>query len=154
MFITCSIENGSLITQVDHSDKSESPQNELVKVPQSEGNVAANADSEGDQSKQEIMMVPEGHLNPTAPIAPNYGFGIMPPVQGGHLIQFDGHETQAQDVSRVSTFVVSLNSFFSLSFLCQAFIVFYLLLSVVILINFSLFTIVSFFQAQFNFLTG
>ncbi|CAK7324477.1 unnamed protein product [Dovyalis caffra] len=83
----------------------ESPQSVLEKVAMPEGNVAPSADSKADQSKQDGMLLPEGNQCSTVQIAPNYGIGIMPPMQTTHLVPFPGHETQAQDVSQLSGFV-------------------------------------------------
>ena len=96
--------------QVDHSYQPEPPQLVLEKVLISEDNVEPSADSKVVQSEQDEMLLPECHQSPTIQIAPNYGFGIMPPLQAAHLVPFVGHETQASDVSQRSGFAVSLCS--------------------------------------------
>ncbi|XP_065862723.1 GBF-interacting protein 1-like isoform X2 [Euphorbia lathyris] len=90
-------------TVVDHPDQLESSQ-VFDKLPKPESEAAPTSDSKFDKAAQEIMLITEGHQNPTIQIAPNYGYGIMP-MQAGHFVQFEGHEIQARDVSRVSGFV-------------------------------------------------
>ncbi|WCJ33132.1 hypothetical protein M5689_014510 [Euphorbia peplus] len=91
-------------TLVDHvAEQLESAQ-VFDKVPKPESDAAATPDSTFDKPAQEIMLISEGHQNPTVQIAPNYGYGIMP-MQAGHFVQFEGHEIQARDVSRLSGFV-------------------------------------------------
>ncbi|KAJ6886223.1 GBF-interacting protein 1-like isoform X2 [Populus alba x Populus x berolinensis] len=98
-------DSGSLPMQVDHSYQPESPQPVLEKVLISEDNDALGADSKVVQSKQDAMLLPECHQNSTVQISPSYGFGIMPPLQAAHPVPFEGHETQAPDVSQLSGFV-------------------------------------------------
>uniref|UniRef100_A0A6N2KI08 GBF-interacting protein 1 N-terminal domain-containing protein n=1 Tax=Salix viminalis TaxID=40686 RepID=A0A6N2KI08_SALVM len=93
--------------QVDHSYQPEPPQLVLEKVLISEDNVAPSVDSKVVQSEQDEMLLPECHQSPTIQIAPNYGLGIMPPLQAAHLVPFVGHETQASDVSQRSGFAPS-----------------------------------------------
>jgi len=107
---TCSNDSGSTPVQFNHSDQPESPIHVLEKVSISEGNVDPSADSGAVQPKQDEMLLPEGHQSSTVQIAPNYGFGIMPPMQAAHLVPFAGHETQAWDVSQTTGFVVSFCS--------------------------------------------
>ncbi|KAI9403095.1 hypothetical protein POPTR_001G370900v4 [Populus trichocarpa] len=98
-------DSGSTPVQFNHSDQPESPIHVLEKVSISEGNVDPSADSGAVQPKQDEMLLPEGHQSSTVQIAPNYGFGIMPPMQAAHLVPFAGHETQAWDVSQTTGFV-------------------------------------------------
>ncbi|KAL3576365.1 hypothetical protein D5086_021648 [Populus alba] len=98
-------DSGSSPMQVDHSYQPESPQPVLEKVLISEDNDALGADSKVVQSKQDAMLLPECHQNSTVQISPSYGFGILPPLQAAHPVPFEGHETQAPDVSKLSGFV-------------------------------------------------
>ncbi|KAF9666562.1 hypothetical protein SADUNF_Sadunf16G0241800 [Salix dunnii] len=98
-------DSGSTPMQVNNSDQPESPQHVLEEVSISEGNVAPSADSRAVQQEQDGMLIPEGHQSSTVQIAPNYGFGIMPPMQPAHLVPFAGHETQAWNVSQPTGFV-------------------------------------------------
>ncbi|KAJ6893829.1 GBF-interacting protein 1-like isoform X8 [Populus alba x Populus x berolinensis] len=98
-------DSGSSPMQVDHSYQPESPQPVLEKVLISEDNDALGADLKVVQSKQDAMLLPECHQNSTVQISPSYGFGIMPPLQAAHPVPFEGHETQAPDVSQLSGFV-------------------------------------------------
>ncbi|KAJ6979408.1 GBF-interacting protein 1-like isoform X2 [Populus alba x Populus x berolinensis] len=98
-------DSGSSPMQVDHSYQPDSPQPVLEKVLISEDNDALGADSKVVQSKQDAMLLPECHQNSTVQISPSYGFGIMPPLQAAHPVPFEGHETQAPDVSQLSGFV-------------------------------------------------
>ncbi|KAJ6776064.1 FLOCCULATION PROTEIN (DUF1296) [Salix koriyanagi] len=97
-------DSGSTPMQVNHSDQPESPLHVLEEVSISEGSVAPSADSRAVQQEQDGMLIPEGHQSSTVQIAPNYGFGIMPPMQPAHLVPFAGHETQAWDVSQPTGF--------------------------------------------------
>ncbi|KAB5521247.1 hypothetical protein DKX38_025566 [Salix brachista] len=97
-------DSGSTPMQVNHSDQPESPLHVLEEVSISEGSVAPSADSRAVQQEQDGMLIPEGHHSSTVQIAPNYGFGIMPPMQPAHLVPFAGHETQAWDVSQPTGF--------------------------------------------------
>ncbi|KAJ6728341.1 FLOCCULATION PROTEIN (DUF1296) [Salix koriyanagi] len=106
--------------QVDHSYQPEPPQLVLEKVLISEDNVAPSADSKVVQSEQDEMLLPECHQSPTVQIAPNYGFGIMPPLQAAHLVPFVGHETQASDVSQRSGFASENSMSTSTSSLSQS----------------------------------
>ncbi|OMP06939.1 UBA-like protein [Corchorus olitorius] len=82
----------------DNSDQSHSPP-----VPESDGNISSDADLKVDQSNQEMQMHPEG--NPSViPNVHGYGFGFMP-ASASHLVQFDGPEARANDVSRLTNFV-------------------------------------------------
>ncbi|KAJ6416868.1 hypothetical protein OIU84_002702 [Salix udensis] len=106
--------------QVDHYYQPEPPQLVLEKVLISEDNVAPSADSKVVQSEQDEMLLPECHQSPTVQIAPNYGFGIMPPLQAAHLVPFVGHETQASDVSQRSGFASENSMSTSTSSLSQS----------------------------------
>ncbi|KAB5534312.1 hypothetical protein DKX38_017398 [Salix brachista] len=106
--------------QVDHSYQPEPPQLVLEKVLISEDNVAPSVDSKVVQSEQDEMLLPECHQSPTIQIAPNYGFGIMPPLQAAHLVPFVGHETRASDVSQLSGFASENSMSTSTSSLSQS----------------------------------
>ncbi|OAY28320.1 hypothetical protein MANES_15G057800v8 [Manihot esculenta] len=95
----------SSTTQVDNSDQPESPQPSFEKVTNSEDSFVSTANSKSDKAMQETVLLPEGNQNPIVQIAPNYGLGIMPAMQGGHLLQFEGHEIQARDMSHLSGYV-------------------------------------------------
>lgn len=93
---------------MDNSDQPESPQPSFEKVTNSEDSFVSTANSKSDKAMQETVLLPEGNQNPIVQIAPNYGLGIMPAMQGGHLLQFEGHEIQARDMSHLSGYVVSI----------------------------------------------
>jgi hypothetical protein len=57
--------------------------------------------------KQEILLPPEGPQNTTVQNAPNYNFGLVPTMLGSQHVQFEGSESQAQEMSRFPNFVVS-----------------------------------------------
>ncbi|KAG5235202.1 GBF-interacting protein [Salix suchowensis] len=105
---------------VDHSYQPEPPQLVLEKVLISEDNVAPSANSKVVQSEQDETLLPECHQSPTVQIAPNYGFGIMPPLQAAHLVPFVGHETQASNVSQRSGFASENSMSTSTSSLSQS----------------------------------
>ncbi|XP_015577034.1 GBF-interacting protein 1 isoform X1 [Ricinus communis] len=92
----------SSTVQVDHPDQPESSQQTFDKL-KSDGNAATTLDSKSDNSTQEMMMLPEGNQNPAFHIAPNYGFGIMPHMHGGHFVQFEKHETQSENPTASSS---------------------------------------------------
>lgn len=109
----CSNENESLTVQVDQPVQSEYPQHQPDKVPELVGSVASNADEKGDQwsaivdqSKQEVSYLAEANQNRMVHVVPNYGFGIMPTVQGVHPVQYERHDTPSLD-TRPSSFAVS-----------------------------------------------
>lgn len=67
-------------------------------------------------SKQEIALPPGGHQYSTVHTSPNYSFGFMPPILGSQLAQFDSSESQARDVTRLPSFVVSHKTIFFMFF--------------------------------------
>lgn len=62
---------------------------------------------EYSESKQETALLPRGHQHSAVHTSPNYSFGFVPPVLGSHLAPFEIIESQAHDVSRIPSFVVS-----------------------------------------------
>ncbi|KAJ8754878.1 hypothetical protein K2173_015390 [Erythroxylum novogranatense] len=94
----------SSTVQDDHFDHLDSQEHVLEKVKQSDDNVVPSIDSKGDHLEQDTMLIKEDHQSPSVQIAPSYGLGIVPSMQGNHLVHFDGHEVQSQDVSGISKF--------------------------------------------------
>ena len=89
--------------------------------PQSPAHTPENLSGDGDvsssipeysENKQENALLSGGHQYSMVRTSPNYSFGIVPPM----LAPFENAESQAREVSRLSSFVVSIhfNPFFSL----------------------------------------
>lgn len=90
----------------DYPDHPQSPTN--VRESLSPGNdVSSNAIQEYDESKQKTALPPEGHQYPGVHTSPNYSFGFVPPMLGTQLAPFENSESQARDVPRLPSFVVS-----------------------------------------------
>lgn len=85
----------------------------LEQVPPSEGN-ASSAESKDDQLNQEILSLPEVPRNPNIQNGPNYNLGLVSTILGNQFVQFEGPETQTQEASRFSNFVVSFKLCFSI----------------------------------------
>uniref|UniRef100_A0A2P2MFC0 Uncharacterized protein n=1 Tax=Rhizophora mucronata TaxID=61149 RepID=A0A2P2MFC0_RHIMU len=111
--LVSSDEHGSSNGQVDHFDEPESPTELHEEVPQSDGNDALDADSKDGNLKKDVIFPQEGHQDAATQIAPTYGFGVMQPIHEGNLAQFDRLEAQTQDISCVSSFVVSFYFLFA-----------------------------------------
>ncbi|CAI0378401.1 unnamed protein product [Linum tenue] len=98
-------QNLSTAVQIDLPDKCESEsENVLKEVASSVGNPLLEADPKCDQPKQERTQTLERHQSPTAQLAPNYGLGVLPAMEGVHNGQLDGHEPRARDAPRISPF--------------------------------------------------
>lgn len=81
-------------------------------VPESltsgDGHVSSTVVPVYSESKQETDLPPEGHQYSVVHTSPNYSYGIMPPiVGGGPIAPIESTESQARDVSRLPSFVVS-----------------------------------------------
>ncbi|XP_050216902.1 GBF-interacting protein 1-like isoform X2 [Mercurialis annua] len=90
-------QSASSIVQVDYPDQPESPQEVCDESGKSDGHVAPNVDTNSDKPIQETMPILEGHHNPAVHFPPNYGFGFIPHMQGGHYVHYEGHEIQSEN---------------------------------------------------------
>lgn len=100
------------VEEGDYPDNSHSPTN----VPEnlsSGDDVSSSAIPEYNESKQKTALPPEGHQYSVVHTSPNYSFGFVPPMLGSQLPPFENSESQARDVSRLPSFVVSPHPQFS-----------------------------------------
>jgi hypothetical protein len=88
--------------------------------PQSPSHVPGKLSAEGDvssnavpdyESKQEAALLSGGHQYSVVHTSPSYSFGFVPPMLGSQIAPFENSESQARDVSRLPSFVVSLQNF-------------------------------------------
>lgn len=94
----------------DYPDHPESPPHVSENISSGEGDISSSSAPEYD-SKQEIALPPGGHQYSTVHTSPNYSFGFVPPILGSQLAPFESSESQARDVTRLPSFVVSLKTF-------------------------------------------
>lgn len=73
-----------------------------------ESNVSSSVVPEYSESKQDTSLQPGSHNYSMIHTSPSYSFGYMPPVVGSQLAPFESSDSQARDVSRLPSFVVSL----------------------------------------------
>lgn len=78
-----------------------------------EGDVSSSV-PEYNENKQENALFSGGHQYSVVHTSPNYSFGIVPPI----LSPFENSESQAREVSRLPSFVVSIQHllFFNICF--------------------------------------
>lgn len=100
----------------DYHDRPQSPMHRLENLSSGAGNVPSNTVPEYDESKQEAALPPGTRQFPMIPTSPSYSVGFMPQIVGGPLAPLESTESQARDVPRFPSFVVSLS--FSCSFCC------------------------------------
>lgn len=103
--------NQNALTTTDEGDIPNHPQSPIhapQDVPAVESNVSSSAVPEYGESKQDTSLQPESHHYSMIHTPPSYSFGYMPPVVGSQLAPFESSDSQARDVSRLPSFVVSL----------------------------------------------
>lgn len=91
----------------DYPDHPQSPSNAPENLPTSEVDVSSSAIQEYNESKQDAALPSGGHQHSAMQTSPNYSFGFVPPMLGTQLPPFDNSESQALDISRLPSFVVS-----------------------------------------------
>ncbi|OMO55115.1 UBA-like protein [Corchorus capsularis] len=84
----------------DYNDRPQSPAHAPENLS-AEGDIS-NSIPEYNENKQENALLSGGNQYPVVHTSPNYSFGIMPPILG----PFENPESQAREVSRLSSFVV------------------------------------------------
>lgn len=92
--------------QGDYAHHLESPKD----VPDNSSNIEPHLSStsvnEYDESNQETSAPVANPQYSVVHTAPNYNFGIMPPILGTQFAPFDTSEPQSRDTSRIPSFVV------------------------------------------------
>lgn len=91
----------------DYSEHPQSPTNATENLPTSEVDVSSSAVQEYSESKQDTPLSSGGQQYSVVTTTPNYSFGFVPPMLGTQLPPFDNSESQARDISRLPSFVVS-----------------------------------------------
>ena len=95
----------------DYSDHPQSPAHENLS---GDGDVSSSI-PEYNENKQENALLSGGHQYSVVQTSPNYNFGIMPPI----LAPFENTESQALEVSRLSSFMVSIHSLLFFNICCS-----------------------------------
>lgn len=72
-----------------------------------EGDISSSANAEHIESKEDAELPSGGHQYSVVHTSPNYSFGFVPPILGNQLAPVENPESQARDVSRLPSFVVS-----------------------------------------------
>lgn len=103
--------NQNALGTTDEEDIPDHPQSP-IHAPQNasavENNVSSSTVPEYSESKQDTSLQPGSHNYSMVHTSPSYSFGYMPPVVGSQLAQFESSDSQARDVSRLPSFLVSL----------------------------------------------
>ncbi|KAK9152356.1 hypothetical protein Syun_010665 [Stephania yunnanensis] len=94
------------VQEGDYSDRPLSPSNVQENVPSVEADGPTDSGPDYEQTKLELMLPVGGPQYSVVHTAPNYPFGLMPPILGAQFASFESSEPQARDVSRLSSFVV------------------------------------------------
>lgn len=103
--------NQNALGTTDEGDIPEHPQSPIhapKNVSVVESNVSSSVVPEYSESKQDTSLQPGSHNYSMIHTSPSYSFGYMPPVVGSQLAQFESSDSQARDISRIPSFVVSL----------------------------------------------
>ncbi|XP_050382109.1 GBF-interacting protein 1-like isoform X3 [Argentina anserina] len=101
--------NQYVLASADESDFPDCPQSPtqiLENLSSGEGDVTSSAAQGHNEHKHDTVLASGGHQLPVANTAPNYSFGIVPPILGSQLAAFENSESQARDISRLPSFVV------------------------------------------------
>lgn len=94
---------------ISSTGQTQTPDNLQSTLPPSADHISTSTNLKHDGPKQELPLLSESHQKPPAQTIPNYGFGLMLPSQPtGQVLQVEGAETQACDVSHMSNFAVRL----------------------------------------------
>lgn len=91
----------------DYPEHPRSPTHAPENLSSAEGDVSSNATQGHNESKQDTGLPSGGHQYLTANTPSNYNFGHLPPILGSQLAPLENSESQARDVSRLPSFVVS-----------------------------------------------
>lgn len=91
----------------DYTDCPPSSSHVPENLSSTEVDVSSSVVPEYNEPKQETNLPPGGHQYSVVHTSPNYSFGFMPPMLGNQLAPFESTESQARDVSRLPSFVVS-----------------------------------------------
>ncbi|KAK9156379.1 hypothetical protein Sjap_003859 [Stephania japonica] len=94
------------VQEVDYSDHPLSPSNVQENVPSAEADGPTVSGPDYEQTKLESMLPVGGPQYSVVHTAPNYPFGLMPPILGAQFASFESSESQARDVSRLPSYVV------------------------------------------------
>lgn len=94
----------------DYPDHSQSP-NHVPENLSADSDVSNSAVPEYNESKQETTLLSGGQQYSVVHTNPNSSFGFAPPVLGSQFAPFENSESQARDVSRLPSFVVSIQNF-------------------------------------------
>lgn len=103
-------------------DYSDNPQPLPATIPENlsssvEVDVSSSNIQEDNESKHVTTMPSEGNEYPVVHTSPNYNLGFMPPMLETQSAQIDNSESQARDISRLPSFVVSPSDLFFSFFL-------------------------------------
>lgn len=74
-----------------------------------ESKVSSSAITEYNESKQDNVLLSGGQQYSGVHTSPSYSFGFVPPMLSSQIAPFENSESQARDVSRLPSFVVSLS---------------------------------------------
>lgn len=101
----------------DYSDRPGSPVHVPENLSPADGEISSSAALGHNESKQDAVLPSGGHQYSVVHTSPNYSFGFVPPVLGGQLAPLENPDSQARDVSRHPSFVVSSHVLLLLLFL-------------------------------------
>jgi hypothetical protein len=90
-----------------YPDHPQSPTHVPENLSSGDGDVSSSTIPEYNESKQKTALPSGGHQYSVVHTSPNYSFGFVPPMLGSQLAPFENSESQARDVSRLPSFVVS-----------------------------------------------
>jgi hypothetical protein len=93
--------------EADYIDHPQSPTRVPENLSSGDGDVSSSAIPEYNESKQDTALPSGGHQYSVVHTSPNYNFGFVPPVMGSQLAPVENSESQARDVSRLPSFIVS-----------------------------------------------
>lgn len=107
-FVGCSNQNALAPAEEGHyPDHPQSPTHVPENLSSGDGDVSSSTIPEYNESKQKTALPSGGHQYSVVHTSPNYSFGFVPPMLGSQLAPFENSESQARDVSRLPSFVVS-----------------------------------------------
>lgn len=95
----------------DYPDHPLSPDNTPVNLEPGVVDGSSSTNQESNESKQDTVFPSEGLQYPGVHISPNYSYGFVPPMLGPQLTPFDNSESQARDISRLPSFIVSPSTY-------------------------------------------
>lgn len=91
----------------DYPEHPLSPTHVPENVSSADGGVSSTATPGQNESKQDTGLPSGGHQYSMVNTSSNYNFGLVPPILGSQLAPLENSESQAREVSRLPSFVVS-----------------------------------------------